>query len=169
MSGTLPSWDDITKPSLIIPTQIHAGPVQVWLQEWAWTESAKAKDVEKRNAGDGSAHMDPSKLQGEPMFCYETCVKLLYWTALVYDYRLDGVCTAVKPSICRGCMLAQKDSQPPAGAQAQTCCRCRQALCLLQPRASWPSTAQAWEVKLCWEKLQFLSCWPGQKLSHGLW
>ena len=72
--------------------------MQVWLQEWAWTELGKAKDMERRNAGDGSAQMDLSRLQGEPMFCYETCVKLLYWTALVYDYRLDEVARC--PSWC---------------------------------------------------------------------
>ena len=68
----------------------------MWLQEWAWTEAGKAKDVERRNAGDGSAQADLRRLEKEPMFCYETCVKLLYWTALVYDYRLDGVRAAAR-------------------------------------------------------------------------
>ena len=41
--------------------------MQVWLQEWAWTESGKQRDLEKRNKGDGSPEMDGSALESEPM------------------------------------------------------------------------------------------------------
>ena len=103
-------------------------PVQVWLQEWSWTESNKAKDLDRRNAGDGSALMDLSRLRQEPMFCYETCVKLLYWTALVYDYRLDGVSfTHTGVMHVHSCLWARRCS---------TCRATRQFLSLELPRAA---------------------------------
>ena len=71
--------------------QLTAKILQVWLQEWAWTESGKAQDVDRRDAGDTSAATDLGRLHKEPMFCFESCIKLLYWTALVYDHRLDEV------------------------------------------------------------------------------
>ena len=59
---------------------------QVWLQEWAWTESGKHRDIAKRNKGDGSPNMDTKALEHEPMFCFETAVNMLYWSALAWDF-----------------------------------------------------------------------------------
>ena len=57
------------RDSWIKTTNLHVSlrHVQVWLQEWAWTESGKSKDLEKRNKGDGSPEMDGSALESEPM------------------------------------------------------------------------------------------------------
>ena len=30
---------------------------------------------------------DKSELKQEPMFCLETAINMLYWSALVYDYE----------------------------------------------------------------------------------
>ena len=100
-------------------TTLQPVPVQVWLQEWSWTESNKAKDLDRRNAGDGSALMDLSRLRQEPMFCYETCVKLLYWTALVYDHRLDGVYSlAMSLSVCHHISYRAVSARHPCWASS---------------------------------------------------
>ena len=56
--------------------------VQVWLQQFAWTEQSHKARIQKRNA----LPADETMLEGEPMFCFETAVKLLYWSGFVYDY-----------------------------------------------------------------------------------
>ena len=56
----------------------------MWLQEWAWTEAGKQRDMQKRNKGDGSPDMDTSALESEPMFCFETALNMLIWSELVY-------------------------------------------------------------------------------------
>ena len=56
---------------------------QVWLQRFAWTEQKLASRIEKRNA----LPKDPILLRDEPMFCFETAVKLLYWAGFVYEHE----------------------------------------------------------------------------------
>ena len=63
--------------------------VQVWLQQFAWTEQSHKARIKKRNA----LPDDETMLEGEPMFCFETAVKLLYWSGFVYDY--DEVCVLI--------------------------------------------------------------------------
>ena len=58
---------------------------QVWLQQFAWTEDAKPGRLAER----GEHTRDPGaaeQLQREPMFCFETALKALYWSTLVYRY-----------------------------------------------------------------------------------
>lgn len=55
---------------------------QVWLQRFAWTEQKLASRKEKRDA----LPKDPTLLRDEPMFCFETAVKLLYWAGFVYEH-----------------------------------------------------------------------------------
>lgn len=54
--------------------------MQVWLQQFAWTEQSHAAKIQKRNA----MPEDECLMAGEPMFCFETAVKLLYWSGFVY-------------------------------------------------------------------------------------
>ena len=61
--------------------------LQVWLQYFAWTERSLSTRVEQRN--ELGSLQDRSALAEEPMFCFETAVKLLYWCGLVYE--LDEV------------------------------------------------------------------------------
>ncbi len=61
---------------------MHSCVLQVWLQEFAWTEDEKAAKVERRDK-DGPQGRQLAK---EPMFCFEFAMNMLYWSALVYDY-----------------------------------------------------------------------------------
>ena len=49
--------------------------VQVWLQEFAWTEASQADKLAERNARAQSKH-ESTVLSQQPMFCFETAVKL---------------------------------------------------------------------------------------------
>ena len=62
--------------------------VQVWLQEFAWTEADKPIKLAARNA------MVPNndKLARQPMFCFETMLNLLYWSCFVYDHKKVHYC-----------------------------------------------------------------------------
>jgi hypothetical protein len=54
--------------------------MQVWLQEFAWTEPSLDSAILTRNA-----RMPMSvTLQKEPMFCLETGIKMLYWSHMAY-------------------------------------------------------------------------------------
>ena len=62
--------------------------VQVWLQEFAWTEEDKEEDMKSRSASTGKlSAKDASSLQKQPMFCMETAVNMFYWSVLVYDHE----------------------------------------------------------------------------------
>ncbi|BDA51092.1 probable phospholipase A1-Igamma1, chloroplastic at C-terminar half [Coccomyxa sp. Obi] len=56
--------------------------LQVWLQEFAWTEEEKKSKIERRNR-DGPRGQQLAK---EPMFCFDSALHSLYWSALIYDY-----------------------------------------------------------------------------------
>lgn len=55
--------------------------MQVWLQEFAWTEKEKLSKIKAR----GSSLPDDTAqdLWKEPMFCFETAVKMYYYAHLV--------------------------------------------------------------------------------------
>ncbi|KAL0044911.1 hypothetical protein WJX82_001842 [Trebouxia sp. C0006] len=55
--------------------------MQVWLQQFAWTEQSHEAKIRKRNA----MPEDECLIEAEPMFCFETAVKLLYWSGFVYE------------------------------------------------------------------------------------
>ena len=57
--------------------------LQTWLQEYAWTEMEKHEKLAVRNR----AQSDNATLQREPMFCFESTMKLFYFSALVYDFK----------------------------------------------------------------------------------
>lgn len=56
---------------------------QVWLQEAAWTEGELPKCLARRNSR-AEGPVEAAHLQPEPMFCYETALKLLKWSSLAY-------------------------------------------------------------------------------------
>lgn len=58
--------------------------MQDWLQVFAWTESEKALLTEERCKI--LAQLAPG-LDEEPMFCFETALKLFYWSCLCYEYE----------------------------------------------------------------------------------
>lgn len=55
---------------------------QVWLQQFAWTEDARASAIAQRRRYTASHTMDR-----EPLFVFQTAVKLLYWSELIYGYE----------------------------------------------------------------------------------
>ena len=66
--------------------------LQAWLQELAWTEKEKPERLGTRNA----TLPDNEELRQAPMFCFETAIKMAYWSALVYDYKEVGsVCSCL--------------------------------------------------------------------------
>ena len=65
-----------------------ARPVQVWLQEFAWTEAERAERLCARmSTADSLCAEACSDLQRQPLFCFETAMNMLYWSCLVYDYE----------------------------------------------------------------------------------
>ncbi|KAK9814286.1 hypothetical protein WJX72_003434 [[Myrmecia] bisecta] len=57
--------------------------LQVWLQEHAWCE----RDMERRKAIRRSSVPGNQSLDNEPMFCFETALKMFYWSSLVYTFQ----------------------------------------------------------------------------------
>ena len=74
----------LPKQTIVVHTKAFSS-VQSWLQRFAWTEQNLVKRVVRRNA----IPKDETLLRDEPMFCFETAVKMLYWSAFVYE--LDEV------------------------------------------------------------------------------
>jgi hypothetical protein len=98
---------------------------QVWLQQWAWTEGQKPERLAER----AEKIRDPVSaafLAQEPMFCFETALKALYWSTLVYRYDENA------PDLTRDPMLPvrlQKHEQKAWPAMilgiTRGGCRCR--------------------------------------------
>lgn len=55
-------------------------PPQVWLQEFAWSEKGRRLKLQARER---MAEHVP-QLLSEPIFCFETAVRMLYWCAVSY-------------------------------------------------------------------------------------
>ena len=69
--------------------------LQVWLQEFAWTEEDKEEDLCNRSKSrDRLSSKDADSLQKQPMFCMETAINMFYWSVLVYDH--EEVCHLFK-------------------------------------------------------------------------
>lgn len=81
--------------------------LQVWLQEFAWTEEEKAAKLAQRGSVAGSIS---TSLQNEPMFCFGTAVKLFYWSHLVYDIK-EVCCT------CSASLAANSSNSCRSGPQ----------------------------------------------------
>jgi hypothetical protein len=52
--------------------------LQVWLQEFAWSEKGRRQKLQARERM--AAHVP--QLLTEPIFCFETAVRMLYWCAV---------------------------------------------------------------------------------------
>lgn len=51
---------------------------QIWLQEFAWTQKDHSRKVAQRRMQWGHSF----QLRTAPMFCFETAIRLFYWSAL---------------------------------------------------------------------------------------
>lgn len=57
--------------------------MQIWEQEFAWTEADKPIKLAAR-----ALTVPPSSsLNVQPMFCFMTMLKMWYWSGLVYDHQ----------------------------------------------------------------------------------
>ena len=54
---------------------MRAAVLQVWLQEFAWSEGSQAQQTARRNAH-AQGQREAALLAAQPMFCFETALKL---------------------------------------------------------------------------------------------
>ena len=76
----------------------HALPVGL-LQQFAWTEADVPRKLAARmNAVDSECAICPGFL-AKPLFCFETAIKLFFWSTLVYSYtETSGVSFETMPA-----------------------------------------------------------------------
>ncbi|EIE21255.1 alpha/beta-hydrolase [Coccomyxa subellipsoidea C-169] len=75
-TGAAVTWSFFAMPATHLDEDMPA--LQVWLQEFAWTEDERAAKVERRNKDEPQGR----QLAKEPMFCFEFAMNMLYWSAL---------------------------------------------------------------------------------------
>ena len=82
----------------LLPTVDDATWLQVWLQEFAWTEAEKLRRLKDRSSNLRLTSIVREEVDREPMFCFETAIKLYYFSHIIYFY--DKVCASALLS-CR--------------------------------------------------------------------
>ena len=60
---------------------------QAWLQEFAWTEAEKLQKWKKRAGNLRLTSAALHDLNKEPMFCFESAIKLYYYSHIIYQYH----------------------------------------------------------------------------------
>ena len=75
--------------------------VQAGFQVFAWAEH----QIEERKVHREAYGSEQISLRYEPMFCMETAVKLMYFSALAYDIAIDKVCLSLSSSSQEICNL----------------------------------------------------------------
>ncbi|KAK9813803.1 hypothetical protein WJX73_010334 [Symbiochloris irregularis] len=75
----------LTSSFLTMPIRpgIRPEALQTLLEQFSWMEADKAGVMSTRNFGHSAAVTD------QPMFCFETCIKLFYWSTAVYAFKED--------------------------------------------------------------------------------
>ena len=69
--------------------------VQAWLQEFAWTEAEKLQKWKTRAGNLRLTSAALHDLNKEPMFCFESAIKLYYYSHIIYQYhKVCGHCEA---------------------------------------------------------------------------
>jgi len=75
----------LVQSMLSSPANPHSLAIlQVWLQEFAWKEDDVAGKMKERASSLPDESFEEVELSKEPIFCFETAVKMLYWANLVY-------------------------------------------------------------------------------------
>ena len=69
----------------------HLDLAQASLQSFAWTEKDRAQVRAERAAQCGS-ELQRKAVLAEPVFCFETACKALYWSTLVYRLQVHLPC-----------------------------------------------------------------------------
>lgn len=76
----------ITQGYLAMPTRPNETAIlQVWFEEFAWTESDIPRKIAERSSCLPEESFEGFCMDCEPLFCFETAVKLMYWSYLAYD------------------------------------------------------------------------------------
>ena len=76
----------LVQSMLSSPANPHTLAVlQVWLQEFAWREEDVSSKIKERASSLPDESFEEVELNKEPLFCFETAVKMLYWANLVYS------------------------------------------------------------------------------------
>ena len=136
--------------------------MQVWLQEFAWTEADKPIKLAARSS------MVPknAELARWPMFCFETMMKLLYWSCFVYDHM--RVCThflhvATLCDCLHTCLLSERWLHHLPGSMQFLCSSCY---------SMYPSLAHSFHASAT-SALNFQASWleslsrnQGASVSH---
>lgn len=60
---------------------------QAWLQEFCWTEEEKPSRKELRSSSLRPTSKVRSAVDREPMFCFETAIKLYYFSHISYFFH----------------------------------------------------------------------------------
>lgn len=58
----------------------------MWLQEFAWTEAEKLRRLKERSSNLRLTSIVREEVDREPMFCFETAIKLYYFSHIIYFY-----------------------------------------------------------------------------------
>ena len=61
--------------------------MQAWLQEFAWTEAEKLQKWKTRAGNLRLTSAALHDLNKEPMFCFESAIKLYYYSHIIYQYH----------------------------------------------------------------------------------
>lgn len=76
----------ITQGYLAMPTRPNETAIlQVWFEEFAWTESDIPRKIAERSSCLPAESFEGFCMDCEPIFCFETAIKLMYWSYLAYD------------------------------------------------------------------------------------
>lgn len=70
----------------------------MWLQEFAWTEAEKLRRLKERSSNLRLTSIVREEVDREPMFCFETAIKLYYFSHIIYFY--DKVRTEAMLTSC---------------------------------------------------------------------
>lgn len=72
--------------------------MQAWLQEFAWTEAEKLHKWKTRAGNLRLTSAALHDLNKEPMFCFESAIKLYYYSHIIYHYDKVWSCSWMLPS-----------------------------------------------------------------------
>ena len=78
-----------------LPVPDRVGTLQVWLQDFAWTEKQKPAQLERRVAQAKGEH-ERLILEQAPLFCVETAICLHRFSNLVYESAPCAACVHSK-------------------------------------------------------------------------
>ena len=147
--------------------------LQIWEQEFAWAEGDKPIKLAAR----ALTVPEGSSLNQQPIFCFETMMKMWYWSCLVYDYQrvrpagsfatlfvYEKLCNhalfvsgcLAMPHVTRETCCSELELQPRIAMPQSACLICKMTAVLLLKSLRWS------QKKTC---LAACSQWPRAVIS----